>query len=118
MKIVCEVPIKTVSESNCSEHWTKKSKRHKQQKFFVQLALKEQVKKITLPCMIKVVRLSSRLLDYDNLVSSQKWVIDSICDLLIPGLKPGRADGDTRISVCYDQEKSKSNGVRIEIDSL
>jgi hypothetical protein len=117
MKIICEIPIKTISELNCTEHWTKKSKRHKQQKFFTQLALKEEVKKITLPCVIKIIRISPRVLDYDNLVSSQKWVVDSICDLLIPGLKPGRADGDKRISVLYDQEVGKLQAIRVEIES-
>ena len=111
------LPIKTVSEANCSEHWTKKAKRHKQQKYFIQLALKKDIKKITLPCRIKLTRISTRSLDYDNLVSSQKWTLDAICDLLIPGLKPGRADTDKRITASYFQEKGKKYSIKIEIDS-
>lgn len=116
--IVCEVPIKTVSELNCREHWTKKSKRHQQQKFFVRHALREKIKEISLPCHIKITRISTRRLDYDNLVASQKWVLDSICDLLIPGLNNGMADADTRITTTYNQEKGKKSGIRIEIVSL
>lgn len=117
-KISCEIPIKTITESNCSEHWRKVRDRHKKQKFFVQLALKKEIGKINLPCHIKITRISTRNLDDDNLVSSQKAVIDAICDLLIPGLRPGRADGDKRISKSYDQEIGKINSIRIEIESL
>lgn len=116
-KIIWELPLLTVSELNCSEHWAKKSKRHKKQKFFVKLALKNEINKISLPCSVKITRLSSRSLDYDNLVSSQKWVVDAICDLLIPGLKPGRADGDERIKIFYHQEKSRNYGIKIEISN-
>lgn len=111
------IPIKTVSELNCSEHWTKKSKRHKQQKFFIQLALKNEIHKIKLPCHIKITRISTRILDYDNLVASQKWTVDAICDLLLPGLKAGRADGDKRITISYDQSKGKHQSIKIEIES-
>lgn len=115
MTISWEIPIRTVSESNCSQHWSKKHKRHQQQQFFVKMALGTTPQKIGLPCSIKVVRIANRKLDYDNLVSSQKWVVDAICDCITPGLKPGRADGDDRISVSYSQEKGNRQGVRIEI---
>jgi hypothetical protein len=116
MKSKCwEVPIMTVSEANCSEHWSKKAKRHKQQQFFVKLALKKGIEEISLPCHVKITRMGRGSLDFDNLVSSQKWVVDAVCDSLIPGLKPGRADGDKRITVSYNQEKKQFYGVRIEI---
>lgn len=113
-----ELSIKTVSEANSTEHWTKKSKRHREQKFFVNLALREGIKEITLPCKIKLTRISTRTLDYDNLCSSLKYVLDSVCDLLVPGLRPGQADGDPRITTSYDQEKGKKYAIRIEITSL
>ena len=34
-KITWNLRIKTVSEANCTQHWTKKSKRHKLQQFFI-----------------------------------------------------------------------------------
>jgi hypothetical protein len=116
--IVWDVPIETVSEMNCSEHHMQKYRRHKKQKERVRLFLKKDIEKISLPCHIKLTRKSPRTLDYDNLVSSQKYVLDTVCDLLIPGLAPGRADGDPRITKSYHQEKkeeSKRDSVLIEI---
>lgn len=114
-KLIWEIPIRTVSEANCSEHWRKKHKRHKNQQFFVKLALKNDICQVSLPCHVKVIRLALRELDFDNLVSSQKWVIDAICDSIIPGLQAGRADSDKRISISYYQEKKAIQGIRIEI---
>lgn len=113
--IIYEIPIKTVSEANSSEHWTQKAKRHALQKKIVRMVLFRDIQKVILPCHIKIVRLSPRSLDYDNLVSSQKYVLDSICDMLIPGLAPGRADSDKRISTEYDQKKTSTMGVEIQI---
>ena len=42
-KISWEIPIRTVSELNSKEHWTKKAKRHKSQQKFVKLALKAKI---------------------------------------------------------------------------
>jgi hypothetical protein len=109
------VPIKTVSELNCTQNWIMKHKRHKRQKLFVTLILRDSIKRVSLPCQIKLTRIAPRKLDFDNLVASQKWVVDSVCDLLIPGLRAGRADGDERISVAYAQEVGPSQMVRIEI---
>ncbi len=44
-----------------------------------------------------------------------KYVADAIADQLIPGLRPGMADDDPRITWEYAQEKAKKLGVRIEI---
>jgi hypothetical protein len=115
-KLVWDIPITTVSEANCSEHWAIKSKRHKQQQFFVRMAMSRDIKQVSLPCHIKLTRIASRSLDYDNLVSSQKWVLDAVCDLLVPGLRAGRADGDKRISASYFQEKGKLKSIKIEIE--
>lgn len=116
MKLTWELPIRTISEANSTEHWTKKSKRHRQQAFFVQCALKKDIGSITLPCHVKVTRKGKRKLDFDNLTISQKWVVDAICDLLVPGLRAGRADDDPRISISYAQEIGNSYGIRIEIE--
>lgn len=116
MKNICvEIPIKTISEANCSEHWKKKHKRHKNQKFLVKLALKRHICQVILPCQVNITRLSPGTLDFDNLVSSQKWVVDAVCDCLIPGLLPGRADGDRRIKISYDQQRSRLYGIKINI---
>jgi hypothetical protein len=116
-KITCEIPIRTVSELNCTEHWTKKAKRHRQQKFFVREALKHAIKQVTLPCKVTVTRLAERTLDaHDNLPGSLKYCLDSICELLRPDLAPGKADDSKDIIIAYAQSKQAKMGIRIEIE--
>jgi hypothetical protein len=103
-----KVPIRLVPESNSSEHWTKKAKRHKIQKVIVKSYLTRE-KMPPLPCVVTLTRYSPRELDRaDNLGYSFKWVLDQVCDCLIPGLAAGRADSDPRIRVVYKQEKTKA----------
>lgn len=61
--------------------------------------------------------MAPRLWDETNYIYSCKGVQDSIADLLIPGLAPGRADGSKDITWVYKQEKSKIKGVRIQIEA-
>lgn len=128
-KIIWDLPLKTVSEANSSEHWTKSSKRHRQQQFFIRQLFNKESTKIELPCTVKMTRTSTRFLDDDNLRIAFKWIRDEISECLIPekcgnfvdkkgkirSLK-GRADDDTRITWEYSQEKSKVQGIKIEID--
>lgn len=100
-----DLPIATVSESNTHEHWTKSRKRHREQQFIMRSAMKGV--DITLPCIIEFTRCSSRTLDSDNLPVSCKWLRDEIADILIPGLKKGRADDDPRLEWTYEQLKSR-----------
>lgn len=124
--------IKTVSESNCSDHWTKKSKRHKQQQFFVRNKFNIESPKITLPCTIKMIRLAPRVLDTDNLVMAFKWIRDELSECIFPAKETwsldknnklkcrkikGRSDSDPRITWLYDQETNPMLSIRIEISS-
>lgn len=104
-RITLLLPIKTISEGNCSEHWQRKAKRHRQQQGRVQMFMCNYRELIKLPCTITVTRIAPRNLDFDNFVYGQKWVVDAICDQLVPGLRPGRADADERIKINYKQEK-------------
>jgi hypothetical protein len=126
--ITWELPIKTVSEANCSEHWTKKARRHKAQQWVVRLAFNGLKNPITLPCCVKMTRLGSRYTDSDNLLTALKFVRDEVSECLIPEKRAsyvtkegktkaikGRADDDPRITWQYDQEKAKKYAVRIEI---
>lgn len=134
--MILEIPIKTVSESNCSEHWSVKSKRHRQQQFFVRAILEKEAKGIVLPCLIILTRMAPRSLDSDdNLPLAFKWIKDEIGAFLLPEkvvhflekkvykgklqvkkrTNKGHADSDQRISWQYAQEKSKIMGIRIEI---
>jgi len=129
-KIVWELPLKTVSEANCSEHWRVKSKRHKQQQFFIRSLFNNETQKIPLPCIVKMIRISPRSLDDDNLTMAFKWIRDEISECLLPQTKKvcvsrkgkfieikGRADSDNRIKWQYAQEKKATHGIRIEISS-
>ena len=127
--ITIEVPIKTVSEANNQEHWTKKSKRHSQQQFFVRHALKKNNIKINLPCSIKLTRLAPRILDDDNLPVSMKYIRDEIAAYIFPEKvitykrngktysNKGNADSDPQVTWLYSQEKLWNYSVRIEIKS-
>ena len=131
-KIIWELPLKTVSESNCSEHWTKKSKRHKQQQFFIRSLFSHEAQEIPIPCIVKMIRIGPRFLDKDdNLPMSFKWIKDEISECLFPDKRgsylnkqgkirfiKGRADDSPLVKWEYDQEKSKIQGIRIEISSL
>ncbi len=129
-KISWELPIKTVSEANCSEHWTKKSRRHRQQQHFVRLSYLSHVKEISLPCHVTMTRLATRMLDKeDNLPMSMKWIKDELAECIIQPKEQvykdkkgkmrvlkGRCDDDPRIIWHYAQEKNPICSVRIEID--
>lgn len=113
-----QLPIKAANEANSSEHWTKKSKRHKMQKWFVKRAYHCDKPEFYLPCTVTLTRIAPRALDlHDNLRMSLKWIADAVSECLIPGMAAGRADDDERIKWEYRQEKGKPReyAVRIEI---
>lgn len=114
-----ELPILTVSESNKHEHWHVSSKRHTTQKWAVKAAFNNLT--IPLPCIVKLSRISPRLLDDDNLSTSFKWIRDQIAECIIvphctdPIKRAGNYDNDPRITWQYAQEKGKPQRIRIEI---
>ncbi len=108
------LPIKLVSP-NIQEHWTKKYKRNKQQEWIIKTCWLTHETNVQLPCIVTLTRLAPREFDYDNMVPAFKHVKDSIADLIIPGLAPGRADGSKQIEWRYEQEKAKKQGIRIQI---
>lgn len=132
MKIISwEIPLKTVSEANVFEHWTKKSKRHRQQQYFTNLSFKTHIKPgmLLFPLEVSLIRLAPRSLDEeDNLRFSLKYVKDEIGACLFPEKvvhykskdgkfrqNKGHADSDPRVTWKYGQEKAKRMGVRIII---
>ena len=111
------VPLKTVSEANMSEHWTKAHKRHKAQKIAIKLycnALKTH--RVGPGDTIVLSRLSSRRLDYVNLVVSLKWIQDAVAEIIFPSLAPGRADDEKHgIIWHFEQEIAKKQAVRVQL---
>jgi hypothetical protein len=115
-KVVLELPIRTVSEANNFETWQVKHKRHKAQQKLVALALKPLKMHVRLPCKVLFTRYAPRTLDaFENLPMSFKYIADAVCAVLTGDYRPGRADGDTRITLACDQVKSSAYGVKIEI---
>lgn len=107
------IPLKIESEANLREHWTKKAKRGKIQKFFVENAMKG--KRWPMPCAVVMKRYGKKRIDDDNLVSGFKKIRDVIADCMIPGLSAGKADGDERIEWHYQQEIAKEYSFDITI---
>ena len=115
-KVLLELPIKTISEANCFEHWWIKHNRHKAQQRIVTLGLNPLRDKIKLPCKVMLTRFAPDELDaFDNLPMSFKYIVDAICAIITGNYVAGKADSDKRIKIACDQVKSKEYGIRIEI---
>lgn len=106
MSLHVELPIATVSEANRRDHWRVKAKRVKCHR----MAAAAMCPLVPLPATVRLVRLSARVLDDDNLRGALKAVRDGVADRL------GVDDRDPRVTWLYDQERGKPIGaVRIEI---
>jgi len=71
---------------------------------------------LSLPCVVRLVRMAPRELDADdNLRIALKWIKDAVAEVITQDFVPGRADGDKRIKWEYDQEFSREYKVKIEI---
>lgn len=112
------IPLRILSEGNINDHWSKKHRRNKIQTQCVRFFWKRDIGKIKLPVTITLVRQAPRTLDSDNLVTAFKHVRDTIADLIIPGLQPGRADADNRLKFDYRQEQRKDYGLKIIVENL
>lgn len=111
-----KLPIKTISESNTRQHWTKESKRHKQQKLSLWAELHNRMPFIDLPCTVKFTRIAPRNLDaHENLPMSMKWLVDQMAEYLIPGKAAGRADDSKELKFIYDQEKGNPKEYAVKI---
>lgn len=104
-----------LTSPNQKYHWTKQYLQNKQLKNLIRSLYVLDKPTLHLPATIKLTRVSSRKMDYDNLVFAFKPYLDILADLLIPNLKPGRADGDSRIKVQYEQRRGKAKESFIEI---
>lgn len=112
--MIVELPLKTLSLTNCRLHWRKIASIHKKQKLLVRLSLKPLLQESPLPCIVKLTRSSRGKLDDDNLPTAFKAIRDEIADILLPGLPPGRADDSPLIQWVYNQKKGPI-GIEIEI---
>ena len=71
-----------------------------------------------LPCEITLTRIAPREYDYDNLISSFKYIVDEIAGRLIKDKPKGHSDRDKRLHWIYKQEKGKPKeyALKVEID--
>lgn len=100
------LPVATVSEANRRDHWSTKAKRAKRHR----TAARAMCPLVPLPATVRLVRLSTRTLDDDNLRGALKAVRDGCADRL------GVDDRDPRVTWEYAQERGVPVGaVRIEI---
>lgn len=111
--------LKTVSEANNSEHWTKKRKRKSQQRQVVCWQWLADTPSIRVPCKVKLTRVGTRMLDVgDNLPMAFKAIRDEIAEQLIPGRPPGFADASPLIQWEYDQVKGSPNGIIVQFYAI
>lgn len=116
-KVTMTLPIRTVSEANNFDPWTKKHKRHKSQKRTVFFAMINLKRYITLPCTITFIRYAPKSLDrHDNLPISMKYICDQVCAEITQEHRPGLADNFQDINIKYDQIISKTYAVKIIIE--
>lgn len=110
--IVVELPIRTVSENNYREHWAVRHRRRKQQRLAAEKGVSPALGSIPGQGDIKVrlVRISPKQLDGDNLQGALKAVRDGVSDAV------GIDDGpNTRLKWFYGQEPGRHVGIRVEI---
>jgi len=115
----CKLPIKTVSEANCSQHWTVKAKRHRLQKRWIKTVFLKERPQIELPARVVITRIAPNELDiHDNLPMSLKYVVDAIAEQLTGNFVPGQADSDKRISWIYCQKRGKPKEYAVNIEII
>ncbi len=95
------LPIKTISETNAREHWTKRHRRRALQRSTTTLVTRQVLSKVSLPVVVRLERVSPGILDDDNLRGALKACRDGIADAL------GVNDGDPRITWEYAQRRGK-----------
>ena len=108
------IHVTNVANDHC-HHYAKylKNKKKKKEVAFILRDMPE----IKLPCVVHLTRIAPRRFDPDNLVSAFKYIFDTVCEQIKPGLAPGRADEGSDIVAKYYQEKSgpREYGLKIEI---
>jgi hypothetical protein len=112
------IPIKLANEANSNEHWTKKAKRHKMQKFLVTQFLKSEDMPPGPPWNIILTRIAPKVFDDDNLQMAFKWVRDAVSEYLLDEAKAGHADNDRRLTWKYKHEKGNIQEHKIKVEII
>lgn len=94
------LPLRTVSEPNRRDHWSGRAARAKEQRSFVCLVARPQLRGLPFPLRVLLVRVGPRQLDCDNLRGALKACRDGVADAL------GIDDRDPRVEWLYDQRRA------------
>ncbi len=110
-------PFKFINFANTNAHWSLKRKIKVKLNHVFYLPNITVLKRIDLPIVAKIIRISPRTQDFDNFAYNSKCIRDFIADCIIPGLAPGQADSNPKITWQYQQIKGKpkQHALRIEI---
>ena len=106
---VFNIPIRTISEANNRDHWSKKARRAKGQRLMARLLTLSNLSKKLERYVVTLTRIGKRKLDTDNLARSMKAIRDGIADAI------GVDDGDERLRWEYEQKIGKSYFVEVSI---
>ena len=107
------IPIATISENNARDHWRKKQKRVRGQRAYAAAWVRsvcDPTSRKRLPSLIRLNRLSPRLLDGDNLQGALKAIRDGVADGL------GISDGPEGVPWLYGQRRAANRGVDVIIE--
>lgn len=110
--MIIELPIRLKSTANLRQHWAVKARATAAQRGMVKMAVINQGQRFNPPIRIVLTRQGVRTLDDDNLQSAFKGCRDGVADAL------GIDDGSKLLRWEYQQEKSKTYGIKIEITEL
>lgn len=111
------VPGWKFSSPNVKKHWTVSAKENDKKNIVLRAFLKEIEPLDKMEMMaVKMIRIAPRELDDDNFIASCKALRDCIADYLVPGLAPGRADNDWRLTFYYSQRKGAVGEYALEIE--
>lgn len=108
---VCELPIRTQSEANKREHWSKRHKRLSAHRAVTKIAMRniETEYMSAPPYVVKMTRIGKKLLDDDNLAGSFKGVRDGVAEAF------RLDDGDERFRWIYAQEIGREYKIVVAI---
>ena len=105
------LPLEVVSP-NRKEHWSKTHKRNQRNLQWLQACWIKTEPKPQFPLVVRFDRHHRsnyrRFDDDDNLRTAYKFIKDKVADFILPGLRPGKADGDPRFTFHYIQTLDKS----------
>lgn len=106
------IPVRTVSELNCRQHWAARARRAANQRSVTRMAARTGLTRPAFPCSVRLTRIAPRALDDDNLRGALKAVRDGVADWL------GINDRDERVGWIYAQERGKPKQYAVHIEIL